>query len=165
VTDASAVKPHDIAAGEIDGWRGRCLNLFAKAERAVAVTLEALADRNASLAIKHLAGHRMADLTKLAAAEVGATEKQSKALLAALDAWPVLESKRTYLAHGVSTALLDKHGAWQARFDFTGYRPNKCERLSWTCSKQEALEFESQLEREFKLLSGQLGHFRKRLPT
>ena len=165
MSDAVAVKPHDVAAGEIDGWRGRCLDLFAKAERAVAVTLEAVAARDPLLSIKHLAGHRMVDLNKLAASEDGATEKQSKALLAALDAWPGLEGKRTFLAHGITTVLLDRHGSWQARFDVTNYRPNKRERLNWTCSKDEALEFEALLEQAFKALSAQLGQFRKRLPA
>jgi hypothetical protein len=107
----------------------------------------------------------MADLNKLAASEAGATEKQSKALLAALDVWPGLEGKRTFLAHGIATVLLDKHGSWQARFDFTSYRPNKRERLSWICSKGDALEFEALLEQAFKALSAQLGQFRKRLPA
>jgi hypothetical protein len=163
VSDASLAKPHDIAAGEIDGWRGRCLDLFARGERAIALSREAAAERNASVTIRHLGGQRPADLAKLVNEDTQATAKQSKTLLSSLDAWLAVEGRRAFFAHGVVTALLDRHGAWHAKLDFTKYQASKRERQSWTCDRQEALQFEADLEREFKQLSTQLGQFRKRL--
>lgn len=163
MSDQSLAKPHDIAAGEIDGWRGRCLDLFAKTERAVAVALEAACDKDASLTIRHLAGQRMADLIKLIEGDGKATEKQRNALRRALEAWERVEPQRAYLAHGVATVMLDRQASWHAQFDFTKYQAKNRDPQRWNCSKREAEQFEADLEQGFKNLSAQLGQFRTRL--
>lgn len=164
MSDETLANPYDIAAGEIDGWRGRCVDLFAKAERAVALALEAACDRDESLTIRHLAGQRLADLIKLVENDDKATEKQRNALRRALDAWERVEPQRAYFAHGVAKVLLDKQGNWHAQFNFTKYQAKSREPQRWNCSKREAEQFETDLEQGFKDLSAQLGHFRKRFP-
>lgn len=165
MSDQSIAKPHDIAAGEINGWRGRCLNLFAKAERAVALTLEIANQQNASLTIRHLSGQRLADLAKFAEGIGQMTEKQHKALLFALESWQRVECKRVYLAHGVLTVLLDRQADWHVQLDFTRYLTKSREPQRWNCSRREAEQFEAELEKGFKDMSAQLGHLRKRLAS
>ena len=165
MSDESPPKPHDIAAGEIDAWRGRCLDWFAKGERAIALTLEAAAKNDAALTIRHLAGHRLADLAKLAAGDGKATERQAKALSGALEAWRQIESRRAFIAHGVATVLMDRNAKWYVQLDFSNYQAKSTERLRWTSSKDEAEQFETELEQGFKGLSAQLGQFRKRLSS
>jgi hypothetical protein len=157
------LKPHDLAAGEINGWRGHCLDVFAKAERAIASTLEVANAQDCSITLRHLAGHRLADLAKLAMSRSATNDKQCKVLLEALDAWLAVESKRAFLAHGVATVLIDRLGSWHVQLDFTKYQGKGLERLRWTCSKEEATQFEEELQAEFKRLSTHLGQFRKNL--
>jgi hypothetical protein len=163
MSEQPIAKPHDMAAGQINSWRGHCLDLFAKAERAIASALEAACDKNPSLTIKHLAGHRLADLARIVTDTGTANEKRSKALLDALAAWQCVDAKRAFLAHGVSTVLLDRHGAWHVQLDFTRYQSKRRDRERWSLSELEAAQFEDDLEQKFKLLSTQLGQFRKGL--
>ena len=159
----SLPKPHDIATGVISSWRGRCLDFFARGERSVDMALELVSSRDASLSMKPLAGQRLADVVRLAVEEGGATEKQSTGLLLALERWSSINAKRAYLAHGVTTVLLDRHGDWHVQFDFIRYHAKRRDAERWACSKEEALQFEAALAEAFKALSAQLGHFRKRL--
>jgi hypothetical protein len=163
VSEASIVKPHDLAAAEISGWRGRCLDLFAKGERIIDTVLEAADGGGVPVSMKHLAGQRIADMQKLAAAEKGATEKQRHAGLACLEGWQAVHSKRAFFAHGVVTTLIDKQAGWHVQLDFTRYQGKLRDRQRWTISQQEALEFEERLVRELQALSAQLGQIRKRL--
>jgi hypothetical protein len=154
------LKPHDLAAAEINGWRGRCLDLFARGERAVDMALEAVS--KLELPMKPLAGQRLADVVRLAVEDTGATEKQSSALLLALERWSLINAHRAYLAHGVATVLLDRQGEWHVQFDFVRYQSKRRDQQRWPLSKDEALQFEAELEQAFKAISAQLGQFRKR---
>ena len=163
MSDALAIKPHDLAAGEISGWRGRCLDLFARGERIIDAVLEVAGDLDPALTMKHLAGQRIADLRKLASAEKGASEKQKLAVLACLERWQAVHSKRAFFAHGIVTALIDKQAGWHVQLDFTRYQGKQRDRQRWSISNQEAMRFEQELAHETHVLSAQLGQFRKRL--
>jgi hypothetical protein len=162
MTELWGIAPYDQAAGVIDSWRGRCLNLFARAEHAVSKTLEAGLERDGAIKIRHLAGQRLGDLTTLVQGQE-MTAKQRDALTAALADWAHVELKRAYLAHGVVLALLDKQSCWHVQLDFTAYRGSAFERCRWNLSGLEAEAFEKQLATACHALSAQLGHFRKRL--
>jgi hypothetical protein len=160
VSELPVLRPYDQATAEIAGWRGRCLDLFARGERAIGSALET-SGRDPDSKINHLAGQRMVQLERVAASPE-ATGKQRQAFDAARTAWKEVDAKRAYLAHGVATPLLDKNGAWQVRLDFTDYRGSKLERRQWTASRSEAYDFEARLASAFKLMSAQLGQLRKR---
>ena len=118
-----ALSPHTIARAEIDCWRGRCIDIFAKAERAVASALETARSTGMSARLQHLAGQRLDDLQTLVAGD-DATEKQKKSLRVAIEAWCSIEGRRSVLAPGVATELLDRLGVWSVRFDLTTYKGN-----------------------------------------
>src|SRR5207253_8441880 len=107
VTELQVVKPLDQATAEIAGWRGRCLDLFARGERAIGQALEVRA-AEAGAKINHLAGQRVAQLEKIAASRE-ATAKQRLAYDTAVAAWKDVDARRAFLAHGIATALLDRH--------------------------------------------------------
>ena len=161
--DQALIRPHDLAADEINGWRGRCLNMFARGERSVDVALEAALAAGSGLGMKHLAGQRLADLAKLVSEEKTATEEQKQSLQSSLDSWLASNAKRAFLAHGVTTVLLDRHGDWHAQLDFVRYQGKQRQAERWSCSKHEAWDYERLLERNLTLLSSKLGQFRTRI--
>ncbi|MXP40226.1 hypothetical protein GRI75_01030 [Altererythrobacter soli] len=155
-------RPLDIAASQIDAWRGRCISLFARAESAVGRSLELAAVHGNAVKLRHLGGQRLADLIALTEGCAG-TAKQAESLRSALIQWKAVESHRTFFAYGVATALLNKKSHWYVVLDFTAYRGNSPEAERWTLSSQEAEEFEERLARCFADLSRELGLFRVRL--
>ena len=157
------ITPHDIAAAEINCWRGRCLDLFAKAEAAVDLALRSAIERGMAASMKHLTGQRLAEIVSLASSEARATDRQKQALIASLENWQALYAKRNFFAHGVATVLMDRHGRWSVQLDFWVYRTGREILERWSWNKDEALQFEADLEQCFKALSAQLGCFRSRL--
>jgi hypothetical protein len=150
-----------IARGEIDGWRGQCMDVYAKSERAIASTLEQAIARGRAAKPKHLAGQRLAELESVIAKEQ-ATTPQTKALSAAISSWHVMEDKRAFLAHGVLEELVGA-AEWWAIFDVIVYdKSGKTERR-WALSQREADQFQEQLIKAFSALSGQLGQLRQRM--
>lgn len=86
-----------------------------------------------------------------------------RAFSAALEAWQAVEPKRQFLAHGVASISINDHGNWTLLLDLVIYRSNKPTSDRWAIKQVEADEFLNQLAVAFEKLSGQLGHFRKRL--
>lgn len=159
---STEIKPFEIAAGEIEGWRGRCLNIFSRGEHAVAAALQVARAQDPKVRIQHLAGQRLTELQRVS--ELGAgTERQKAGLASALASWKECDERRPCLSHGMTTVLLDRNGEWHVQFDMTVWRANQPypEKLSW--SKNEAVAFEARLVDCFKILSSQLGQFKKRL--
>lgn len=136
--------------------------MFARGERSIDLALEVAISARPDSGMKHLAGHRLADLAKLAAEEVAATEKQKLALRTCLESWHEIHAKRAFLAHGVTTVLLDRHGDWHAQFDFVRYQGKQRQAERWCLSKHEAWDYEGRLKRGLALLATELGQFRKR---
>ena len=145
-----------------DEWRGKCLNLYARAEQAVGSALEDAHRANATPKLRHLAGQRLADLIVTVEAK-GGTGKQMKAFSSALGAWKAVESQRQFLAHGVASTSVDIRGCWTLLLDVVVYRNNQRSSDRWAIKQAEGEEFLRSLEDAFAKLSGQLGHFRKRI--
>jgi len=162
VLEPANLRPHDLAKTEIDAWRGRCLNTFSRAEKAVIKTLETMQSANTKLAIEPLAGQRLKTLEKLASSQ-SATDAQNAAVASALAEWRQLDLNRPFFSHGIVTELVDRQGKWHVRFDFIAVKKGVLNEQTLHWSKDEATDFESQLHRAFMLLSGQLGQLRKRM--
>ena len=146
----------------VDCWRGQCLNYFARSEAAVSKSLDAAQAVGKISTIKHLAGQRLAELVRISE-ELSGTSKQITAFANALRIWQSIESKRQFLAHGVAAISHDPQGQWVALFDLVTYRANNRTEERWAIRQSEAEIFLSELAAAFKSLSGQLGHFRKRI--
>lgn len=145
-----------------DEWRGHCLNYFARFEAAVSKSLEAAKEAGRVAKIRHLAGQQLADLIVLSE-EVEGTSKQLKAFSNALNAWQIIEPKRQFLAHGVGTLAHEQNGDWLLLLDVNSYRSNVASFTRWAVREKEAEHFATDLTNAFKAMSGQLGHFRKRI--
>lgn len=151
-------------AGKDDAqlWRGQCLNLFARGENAVTETLLQGHDNGHEVALRHLSGQRISDLEKLAAS-VTATPKQASALNSALIEWKEIQSRRPFLAHGVSRIAYEADGAWIVLLDVVAFRSGEALVERWTVRRSEATDFHADLRKAFKTLTSQLGHLRTRL--
>jgi hypothetical protein len=162
MSEQTGLKPHDIASAHIDTWRGRCLDFFARGERAVGQLLEAAIVAGRPVKLRHLGGQRLADSTAFAET-CGGTAKQVAALRLSLQSWQAVEARRSFFAHGVATTLLDKNGRWFVTLDFIAYRSNSPVPERWTLSGSEAAEFEERLSEAFVALARELGQLKTRL--
>lgn len=153
---------HDAARAEIEAWRGRCLNVFSRAEKAVTDSLLKARETDNTTRLEPLAGQRLNALEKLVS-EQRSTESQKNALVSALSSWRKHDEKRPYFSHGIMTELIDRTGQWHVRVDFIAVQKGACEPRRMMMSKSEAEEFEAGLHAAFKSLSGQLGQLRKRI--
>ncbi len=160
IPEPSNLRPHDLARVEIETWRGRCLNVFARMEKSVTETLVRLRDGNHHLSLEPLAGQRFKTLEGMITV-YPATTAQHQARQKALDSWRELDVMRPFFSHGILTELIGRTGEWHLQFDFIAIRKGKAEvqRLNW--SKAEALAFEERLLAAFKALTNQLGQLRK----
>ncbi|WP_394730287.1 hypothetical protein [Altererythrobacter sp. GH1-8] len=160
--DPAGLKPHDLAKTEIEAWRGRCLNIFARGEKAVTESLASARETSSNLRLEPLAGQRLNTLAKLDEDHCS-TEKQKAALRNAVALWREHDEKRPYFSHGITAEFLDRKGEWHVQIDFVAVQKGACEpqRLIW--SKQEAETFEASLQNAFNRLAVELGQLRKRL--
>jgi len=163
----SVGKPHDLARAAIESWRGRCIDLFARGEKVIGQTLEAIraaAKEPTTVKLRHLAGQRSEDISRqLRGLKFPA--KQSNKLVEAVTGWRVFEAKRVFFAHATMTVTLDSKGKWFAVFDMTVYRSDQPQRERWVVSECEANEFANFLDASWKQLSAQLGQVRKQPDT
>lgn len=164
MSEQTGLKPHDIASAHIESWRGRCLDFFARAERAVGQMLETAMIAGKPVKLRHLGGQRLVDLAAFAET-CGGTAKQVAVLRLSLQNWQTVEARRSFLAHGVATALLDRNSRWFVTLDFTAYRSNAPAPERWTLSGSEAAEFEKRLSEAFAALARELGQLKRRLVT
>lgn len=160
IPEPANLRPHDLARVEIETWRGRCLNVFARMEKSVTETLVRLQDGDPKLALEPLAGQRLKTLEGIMSA-FPATPAQQQARRNALSSWRELDVMRPFLSHGILTELVGRTGEWHLQLDFIAVRKGKGEgqRLNW--SKAEAHAFEERLHAAFKALTNQLGQLRK----
>lgn len=154
----------EVAVREINLWRGECMNLFARGERAVGGVLESAALVGKVAKIRHLAGQQLSDLRELAEG-TDSTDKQRKALHNALEQWQEVESQRQFLAHGVTSHSWNERGEWTLLLDIVTYRGGKSDNQRWAIKKSEAEEFLNKLSGAFNALSQQLGHLKSRFAT
>ncbi len=102
------LKPHDIARLLISTWRGSCMDIYARGEKIIGQTLEAIrSDAKDPKAIKleHLGGQRSKALASQLE-QLPLTEKQAKAMKSALEIWRKYEEQRTFLAQQQLTSPL-----------------------------------------------------------
>jgi hypothetical protein len=156
------IRSHDLARTQIDAWRGRCLDLFARGETAVAGALIALSKVDQKVCFPHLAGQRLAELEKVLAA-LEPTKKQAEALGAATNNWRELCAERAYFSHGVVTELITRRGEWHARLDFAAFKAKQATPQRRVWSRTEADTLQAELQMGFEALSRELGHVRSRL--
>ncbi|MEP0390516.1 MAG: hypothetical protein ABJ205_09020 [Erythrobacter sp.] len=152
--------PHSFARDEIDAWRGRCIDLCARGERAVSKTLQEALKCDHLVKLSPMAGPRLREAQTLFDTMSG-TEKQHKAAAKTIKDWCDIEPKRAFLAHGELTTLLDPRSNWHARFDLTRFKANAPIEESWVLDRQEAHMFEEELQHSFASLSQQLGQLRR----
>jgi len=158
-----AVDQFELVRQDIDGWRGRCLDVFSRSEAAIIETLLVARDNGRAIKLGHLAGQRLTELAELE--ESRATPRQAAALRKTLERWRELETKRPFLAHGVVTELIDRQGKWWAKLDIIVCEKAEPNPVRWTASQNEAADFETELRDGFAQLKGQLGHLQTRLAT
>lgn len=164
VLDPAGLKPHDLAKAEIDAWRGRCLNVFSRGERAVTDSLLLAHQKSPNLRLEPLAGQRLNTLEKLAS-EHCATEALRTAIQAAIRGWRLYDEERPFFSHGVAIELVDRLSRWHVQVDYIAVQKGVGEPRRRTWSKAEAEGFEKGLHQAFSALSGQLGQLRKRMET
>lgn len=114
MTAPTAIPLEDRFAPAIDtvnGWRGRCLASFARAEAAVSEALVTLGATDGKAALPLLVGQRYALLAARLEARGGGAEA-----VCAIRAFAAHDDLRVFLCHGVSRILLDRRGTWQATF-------------------------------------------------
>lgn len=146
----------------VESWRGQCLNVFARTELAVSKCLLAAKEAGHEVKLRHLGGQRLADLIDLSS-RIDGTAKQKKALENALNAWLAVDGKRQFLAHGCASVSKDSAGNWVALFDLIAFRGNQPSADRWAVKQDEAELFLKELTTAFTRLSGEIGHFKKRL--
>lgn len=131
--------PFDAAAGAVNGWRGRCLASFTRAEHLVTEALISLAETDPTVDLPHLVGERYASLLK-------ALDRRSDAAdaVAAIATFQRHDELRSFLCHGVARILLDRNHGWNVVFTLVVLRRQKAERhlLLVTAAHAEALALE-----------------------
>ena len=162
ILEPANLRPHDIAKLAIEAWRGRCLNTFSRAEKAVIETLATIRSKNAETLIEPLAGQRLKTLEKLSIIQP-ATDAQRIVLTSAIADWRQLDLQRPFFSHGLVTELVDRQGKWHVRLDFIAVKKGALDEQKLQWSQDEAIEFETRLHHAFTALSGQLGQLRKRV--
>lgn len=162
VPDPANLKPHDVAKVEIDAWRGRCLNIFSRAEKAVIDSLVEARSKFPERRLEPLSGQRLNSLQKVAD-EHHATDAQKAALDHSIVSWRQYDEKRPYFSHGVFTELLDRQGRWHVQMDFATVQKGIPEPRRMSLSKAEAEDLEKGIHEAFKGLARELGQLRKRL--
>jgi hypothetical protein len=153
---------HDIARAEIEGWRGECLDNFAKGDSLIGSLLEAAAARGFEVQLFALAAQRTMEAARLVDL-VGGSEVEVEDAAKALEEWQAVESRGELLAHGTVIEVLDRHGQWFAVIDVVSYRAGKANKGRWAVSQGEADAFLKQLAGAFNRLRAQLGCLRLRL--
>ncbi|MCK0099022.1 hypothetical protein MWU38_06490 [Qipengyuania sp. S6317L1] len=160
--EIQSVSAHQIARAEIDSWRGRCMDIYARSERAVSEVLQTAQECGQSVKLSAMAGPRLAEVQGLAE-RLTQTGKQRQAASNAIIRWRGIEPKRAYLAHGELTTLLDREDRWHARLDLTRFKANRPIEEVWVMAHNEVEAFEEELQESFAQLKQQLGMLRKGL--
>lgn len=163
--EESPTDNYATARSDVASWRGSCLDVYARGERAIGQCLLAMKSHSKfgeTVKLQHLAGQRTATVQGLLDG-LGLTGKALKAVKNALDLWLQLDSQRAFLAHGVVQVALDQKGQWVAIFDMVVFRANIATSQRWAVTALEAKEHTERLETAWKSLSAQLGQVRKRV--
>ena len=157
--------PWDIAEGEVDRWRGACIQVFARSEAATTETLIALAkDASTKVKLPHLVGARFEALYT-AVAIGGGSVAGAPRLKAALDAFREHDDVRTILCHGVAQVAIDRRGEWIVVLRCTSCRSGSAEQIVRTFTVAQAAEVFAEIQHDAQVLSSLLGQLRKSLKS
>jgi hypothetical protein len=162
IENFASFNQHDAARGEIEAWRGDCLDLMAKGETMIGAILELARDRDLDVELHSLAVQRTLEALRLVDL-IGGTEEELDAARKAITRWQALESRSEILSHGMLSEALDRHACWYAIFDMVSYRAGKPHKGRWVVGQDDAADFLKQLERAHTKLKLQLGCARLRL--
>ncbi|MEL1251847.1 hypothetical protein [Aurantiacibacter gilvus] len=143
-------------------WRGKCLDLYSRAERTVSKTLEVAREVGLTSSIDHLAGNRLGEL-EAAIGRGAVPSKLKRGLNNAIAEWKEVEQNRFYLAHGIMRVSLDRERQWVLLIDARVYRSNEGTDYRWPLLEKEALDFMDRLQAAFENLSSRLGNLREHL--
>lgn len=124
--------------------------------------MEAAVLANKARKVRHLPGQKLGDLIALTA-KLERTAKQKQAFDTALNLWDEVQPQRAFLAHGVVTEAIDRHGCWIAIIDMVIHKGDEAIDKRWSVTKDEAYMFHASLTDGFKSLSNQLGQLRRHL--
>lgn len=157
-------EPFDLARDNVNAWRGRCLDAFARAEEAVTETLLRLAenDRGKSLRLLHLVGQRFDELS-IALSENGPFSGECKGAYEALQIFRQHNQLRVLLCHGVGKITLDKRGRWTVIMRILALRQRKATRSEQVLHEDEAEQLADELAKASKRLCSQLGQLRSKV--
>lgn len=125
---------------QANGWRGRAMEEFARAEMAVSealIQLAAVPGRGEGITLPHLAGQRFSVLAKQVA-EGGPHAAQGKGVAQALSEWRDHEALRALLCHGVATITVDHRGRWHLILRLVAFRAGKPVRDMLVLDEEEA---------------------------
>lgn len=142
------------ANAAVNAWRGRCIDVFARAEASVSETMLVYAGA-ASSRFPHLVGQRFEALFK-----VINDEGNSKAV-EALAAFRLHDPLRSFLCHGVGKVTLDRDGDWQVVIRLLTFRTGVAERKVLVVDQVEAGPIAASLHKDWQRLDARLATLRK----
>ena len=128
---------HRIAIHDANAWRGRCINLFARAERVVTNSLPGASKPKAPLL-----GQKLDMLAK--------AMSDRAEVLASINAFKELTELRNAIVHREGRVFSDAKGGWLLQFEATP--GNDCLRVS----DLEAEELRRQIQRAVDKLASNL---------
>jgi len=157
--------PWDVAEGEVDRWRGACIQVFARCESAITEALLVLTEGAvAKPRLPHLVGQRF---EKLDAAVTGGKVPSGGAarLKTALDAFRAHDDLRTILCHGSAQVAVDRCGEWLAVFRCIACRSGGTDHVVRTFTALQADEALVQLRHDGQVLNLMLGQLCKSMKS
>ena len=130
----------DDACGQINMWRGRCIDAFSRAEAEVTETLLSLSqvpERGINVKLPHLLGQRLDALASVIGDD-GEFHKEGRRAIKALSDFRAHEPLRTILCHGVAKILVDRTGKWTLVLRLLALRSKKSVREELMMEKERA---------------------------
>ena len=145
---------HDAAVREVHRWRGHCVDLYARLERGLTLTIDSLGiavGTNASVF-----GERLKRVTSAVTPEGSHPHaKTSAALRETLDH----TKRRNMLVHAVGGVFIDARGDWFWRYN---YQPSKAKAPpeNGSFSRSEGERMEAELEEKVRSICAHLQSLR-----
>lgn len=158
-------EPFDQALRQVNEWRGRCMDAFARAEAGVTnclVFLSNIPGRGEQVRLPHLVGQRYEALTSVIAAG-GAFELEASKVASALESVRAHDSFRTMLCHGVGDVTLSPHGRWTIVFRLVSLRSRRASSEVLALKQKEAEQLRDEVIRASKELCSQLDSMKNAL--
>ena len=154
----SLARAHDRARDDVNRWRGHCVDLFSRIERAMADVLARMAlAGGGGIKGPQTFGARVAALAAKVARE---GDFPNPALVKSIDAARPLLDQRNRIIHATGTISVERNGEWLWNYRF---RPSGKAEDSGFYECQEAKAFERDLQRTTQSLCAKLDNLAKKL--